>query len=170
MMKEEESVKHFGGNIMTQHFDRLPFVRRTILSIIFILCFQLFVFAEDITLQWDANTESDLKGYKLYYGSYSGAPYDGDDIEQGSSPITIDIEMETFDPSNPEITITNLDLSGYHYFALTAYNTEGLESDYSNEIFIGPDGVVDSSEAFSLTVGTSEEEETGCFIKTSVCK
>ncbi len=162
---------------MTQHSDQLPYVKKLVHIIFFILCVQSFVFAQDVTLQWDANTEPDLKGYKVYYGFFSGVPYDGNDIEQGESPITIDTS-ELADPSNPVFKITGLDPSEYYYFALTAYDSEGLESDYSHEIFIGPDGVVGVTNggavgvtgAISMAENASDEEGTGCFINTSVCK
>jgi hypothetical protein len=33
--------------------------------------------AMNVTFTWDANTESDLAGYKVYYGTISGGPYNG---------------------------------------------------------------------------------------------
>lgn len=79
--------------------------------------------AGDVTLQCDANIESDLAGYKLYYGNESGVY--GDSIPFPLSELT--------DTSNPEFTTPVLP-SGTYYFALTAYDTEGLESGYSNEV------------------------------------
>jgi hypothetical protein len=44
----------------------------------------------NVTLSWDANNESDLFGYNLYYDSdMSGAPYDGMDANEGGSPINV---------------------------------------------------------------------------------
>ena len=55
------------------------------------LCFATLTYAEDVTLIWNANTEPDLAGYKVYYktGS-SGVPYNGTGATEGSSvfPIT----------------------------------------------------------------------------------
>ncbi len=80
-----------------------------------------------VTLEWDANTETDLAGYKMYYkvGSSGGAPYDGTGATEGDSPIDVG-NVTTF-------TFSNL-LSGPYWFVVSAYDTEGLESDYSNEV------------------------------------
>jgi hypothetical protein len=72
--------------------------------------------AADATLAWDANTESDLAGYKIYYGNGSHVY---------GSPVILG-KVTTY-------TITNLP-AGTYYFAVTAYNTAGLESGYSNEV------------------------------------
>jgi hypothetical protein len=73
-----------------------------------------------VTLAWDANTEPDLAGYKVYWGR-SSRHYD-------NSPVP------TVAPSaNPTFTTPALP-NGTWYFAVTAYNTSGLESDYSNEV------------------------------------
>ena len=70
-----------------------------------------------VTLEWDPNTEQDLKGYKIYYGP-SNSNY-----------------TNTTDVGN-QVTYTVIGLmpGETYYFAATAYNTAGLESDYSNEV------------------------------------
>ena len=73
-----------------------------------------------VTLAWDANTEPDLAGYKVYWGRSSGH-YD-------NTPVP------TVAPSaNPTFTTPALP-NGTWYFAVTAYNTAGMESGYSNEV------------------------------------
>ena len=63
-----------------------------------IFCFQSSSYADNITLNWAPNTEPDLAGYKIYYKKgFSGTPYDGVDIDQGSSPIYLTID----DPDDP---------------------------------------------------------------------
>jgi hypothetical protein len=72
--------------------------------------------AKDITLAWDPVTATNLSGYKVYYGRASrtyGAPISG---------VTATI-----------YTIPGLG-NGTFYFAVTAYNTNGEESGYSNEV------------------------------------
>ena len=73
--------------------------------------------AEQVTLAWDANTESDLGGYKIYLGTASNA-----------YQSSIDVGNQT------SFTVTNLNRGTTYYFSVTAYNTQGLESDYSNEV------------------------------------
>ena len=78
--------------------------------------------ATSITLAWDPNTEPDLAGYKLYYGTASHA-YE----------FSIDVGNQT------TYTISGF-LEGVDYkFAVTAYNLYGLESDFSNKVsYPGP--------------------------------
>ncbi len=73
-------------------------------------------FAYTVTLSWDANTESDLAGYKVYYGTSSR-----------NYTETIDVGNTT------TYQITGLS-EGTYYFAVTAYDTSGNESDYSEEV------------------------------------
>jgi len=97
-------------------------------------------YASGVTLKWDANTENDLAGYKIYYGYNSGI-YDGININQGDSPIVITI-LDQNDPNymnneNPEFSLSGLDYDmNDYYFVITAYDTEipALESGYSNEV------------------------------------
>ncbi len=80
-------------------------------------------FAADVSLSWDAPTTNedgtpltDLAGYTVYYG-----------IESANYTENIDVgNVLTY-------TVTNLS-DGTYYFAVTAYDTSGNESDYSNEV------------------------------------
>ena len=71
---------------------------------------------ESVTLAWDANTEGNLAGYRLYYG---GASHAYTNVSNLGNVLT-----------------TSMDLleGGTYYFALTAVNTRGEESDYSAEV------------------------------------
>jgi len=75
------------------------------------------------TLEWDPNIEPDLAGYKLYYGSSSG-----------DYPYSVDVGNQT------TYTLTDLEADKTYYIAATAYNTTGLESDYSNEVVFSSSG------------------------------
>lgn len=70
-----------------------------------------------LTAIWDANTENDLAGYKIYYGESSG-----------DYSIIIDVGLDT--------TFTdNYFIPGQEYFfAVTAYDSSGNESDFSKEV------------------------------------
>ena len=71
-----------------------------------------------LTLTWDPNSEKNLQGYNLYWGTESGGPYD----QVGGTQ-----EQTTY-------TVSNLTEGVRYYFVATAYNTEGVESAYSNEV------------------------------------
>jgi fibronectin type 3 domain-containing protein len=73
-------------------------------------------------LSWDPVTATDLSGYRVYYGTGPGAylqPF-GHGIEVG--------DVVTY-------TVTGLSSGTRYYFAVTAYDTTGNESIYSNEVF-----------------------------------
>ena len=88
--------------------------------------------AAEVTLAWDANTETDLMGYKIHYDTSPGNPYYGTDADQGMSPIIVFLN-DLDDLHNPKFTLTGLGDSGDYYFALTAFDNENLESGFSNE-------------------------------------
>ena len=70
------------------------------------------------TVSWDANTESDLAGYKVHYGTQPNRSYSN----------TIDVGNVT------SYTVGNLQPGTTYYFAVTAYDLSGNESDYSEEV------------------------------------
>ncbi len=76
----------------------------------------MHTFAADVTLAWDAAVAADLAGYKIHYGTASRTYSD-----------TITLGNQT------TFTVTGLQ-SGTWYFAVTAFNTAGIESGYSNEV------------------------------------
>lgn len=73
--------------------------------------------AANVKLGWDANSEPDIAGYRLYYGVVSAA------YNQ-----TVDVG------TNITATASNLQSGLTYFFAVTAYNTSGLESEFSNEL------------------------------------
>ena len=114
-------------------------LRFSILAVIIVSLISLFSlipssFSAEVTLSWDPNTEPDLAGYKMYYktGS-SGTPYDGIGIDQGGSGINIPLgNLAT--PDNPSFSLTGLQDNEFYYLVLTAVDSSGNESGYSNEI------------------------------------
>src|SRR2546430_14889919 len=73
--------------------------------------------AAQVTLAWDPNTETDLSGYKLYYGTSSG-----------SYPSSVDVGNLT------SYTLSGLLEGRIYYFAVTAYDLSLGESGVSNEV------------------------------------
>ena len=75
-----------------------------------------------IKLGWYPNTESDLAGYRVYYGTSSA----------GTFSNSIDVGMATREGDLVVYTIPNLIKEESYCIALTAYNTSNYESDFSN--------------------------------------
>jgi hypothetical protein len=96
-----------------------------------VLFFTNLVSAAQVTLAWDANTESDLAGYKIYYKTGSpGEPYNGTGADQGPAPIIVPL-YEFSDPDNPEYRLTGLSDEEVYYFVVTAYDNEDPENESS---------------------------------------
>jgi len=149
-------------------------------SIVLIFLVQVFFFlmltnalqAGQVQLAWDPNTEGDLAGYKLYYdGDSDSEMYRGTGATEGDSPVVINVE-DLADAGSPAFTLTGLEAGQYYYFALTAFNTEGVESDFSDEVGalveVGGDlnKTVDSSPetASESSGGSGSSGGTDCFI------
>lgn len=81
------------------------------------------------TLSWNTNTEEDLAGYKIYYGT---SPRTGD-CPPSDYPEKIDIG-KTDTPQSPSYTIQNLTLGKTYYFSVTSYDASGNESCFSSEM------------------------------------
>ena len=102
------------------------------LGLLLILSLASLGYAMDVTLGWDANSETDLAGYKIYYGTTAGGPYNGSGSSEGASPIVIPLGSLA-NPASPGFTVHGLADNTY-YLVATAYTTAGLESGYSNEV------------------------------------
>ena len=77
-------------------------------------------YAGQVTLGWYTNTEPDLAGCKIYYGNSSRNYTQIKDVKDKTAASCI---------------ITDLIEGQTYYFAATVYNTSGLESNYSAEVF-----------------------------------
>jgi hypothetical protein len=71
-----------------------------------------------IQLAWDANTASDLAGYKVYYGTASG---------KYGRPLDVKKMMSS--------NLIGLIPGVKYYFVVTAYNKANIESSFSNEVY-----------------------------------
>jgi chitinase len=93
---------------------------RIALPVIVMLSFflvPLLAWAQQVTLAWDPNTDADLAGYKISYGTVSR-----------NYSSTIDVQKAT------SYSVTGLSTGQTYYFAASAYNAEGLSSGYSSEV------------------------------------
>ena len=115
-----------------------------ILALIFMV--PSYLMAADVNFTWDANTEADLAGYKIHAGSASGT------------------YTETVDVGNVTAYTWSNIADGQWFWAATAYDTAGNESDYSNEVSLVIDTAAPGSpvnfkatiEATKVTVETLE--------------
>lgn len=95
-------------------------------------------YAETVKIGWDASISAGVSGYKLYCGTVSG---------------TYNNIMDA--KANLIQEVPNLENTKSYYFVATAYDSTGLESDYSEELLIHPilvnqktGGVIDISTQF----------------------
>lgn len=97
-------------------------MKKVLMILILLLLMVSPAYAGDATLSWDAPTTNadgtpltDLGGYKVYYGTASrvyGTPIDVKNV----------------------LTYKVIGVTKGTYFAVTAYDTSGNESAYSNEV------------------------------------
>ena len=135
----ENKMKHFSAD--SSYIPIVPFVFGISLAFALVLCFSTApAFAADVTLAWNPNTEEDLAGYRIYYGTASG-DYD----------YTMEVGNQT------EYTVTGLEEGLLYYFAATAYDLSGNESGYSNEVAYAPPcsySITPTSQSFDYSGGT----------------
>jgi len=103
-------------------FGQIQLRRFFLSSVLSLLVFLLFFLpgsghSAQVTLAWDPNTEPDLAGYRIYYGLLSN-----------EYSYSIDAGNQT------SYTLSNLEDEKTYYFAATAYDQEGNESDFSYEV------------------------------------
>ena len=119
-------------------------------------------FAKKVTLGWDANPEPDLAGYVVYRNDGSpGPPFKYDDTVP---------EDDLADPLNPMVTITGLSEKKEYFIAVTAYDTEGNESDFSDDVCVKiVNSVIENcSASISAISGSSNSGGGGgCFISSA---
>jgi len=97
-------------------------VRRITLCFVFVVVLlstimPVTAYCAQVTLAWDANTEPNIAGYKIYYGTGSR-----------SYNWFVDVGNVT------SYTVTGLADGSTYYFAATAYDTSNIESTYSAEV------------------------------------
>ena len=119
---------------------------RNIFLVAICLLFPASALAGHLDLAWDPNSEPDLAGYRIYYGTSSGDYSDWIDVSKATS-----------------VRITGLSDDTEYFLALTAYDTSGNQSDFSGEVSAyalpGEDPVSPVSEGSS--------SGGGCFIATA---
>jgi len=117
--------------------NKLKAVRRAFSTGLFFSLLAIFTssaFAAEATLAWNPNTESDVEGYGVYFSQDDpGPPY---------SLFGYVALSELSDSDNPTFTVTGLETGARYYFAVTAYDTAGNESEFSGSVCADVDGDV----------------------------
>ena len=116
-------------------------------SLLLLALFPAHLSASSLTLAWDPNTEPDLAGYKVYYGTGSG-DYD----------VVIDVGDVI------QYTVWSLEPETRYYLTLTAYDTSWNESDFSWEV-----SAITGDDPPPPVQTDSEDDHAdwGCFIATA---
>ena len=100
-------------------------ILKIILLTLTMVNFSVCGWAKTVTLSWDASP-STVSGYKVYYDAGSSTPLEGTGAAEGESPL---------DAGNVlTYVIHGLPDGVDHYFAVTAYDSSGNESTYSNTV------------------------------------
>jgi Fibronectin type III domain len=105
-----------------------------------LIVFPTTVLAASVTLRWQANTEPDISGYNLYYGT-----------EEREYGLPIPVSNVT------SHTIDNLVEGATYYFALTAVDTSGNESGYSTEVTANATSTEPATEDYQLLLSTNSD-------------
>ena len=110
------------SKVNEKHFYKHFCVLLSCLSFIFIAQTAL---AASVTISWDRNQETDIAGYKIYWGTSSGLYSDSSTINDTAT-----------EPPTATFTIDGLDVGTTYYFAIKAFDLAGQESVYSDEALI----------------------------------
>ena len=127
---------------------RLPISPTIILSFIIVLISSVpFAYSAQVIVTWHPNKESDIAGYRLHFGS-----------ERGKYTSTVDVGNQT------SWVLSNIGSGRRYYFAATAYDIDGNESDYSQEVVhtVGSDDS-DGGSHDSDGDGISDDDERGIY-------
>jgi hypothetical protein len=110
-------------------------------------------FGAQVTLAWDPSSDANISGYKLYWGSQSK-----------QYTLLTDVGNNTSE------TISNLQAGTIYYFAATAYDVQGNESSYSNEVsYTVPGSCTYSISPASKTFTQTGGKETVAITTQSTC-
>lgn len=88
------------------------------LFLITILLSSTICFSQTVYVSWDANTEADLAGYQLYRST--------------DSTFQTNTDIFKINKDSTQFELKQLEYDVKYYLAMTAHDTAGNESDFSN--------------------------------------
>ncbi|MFQ5598858.1 MAG: fibronectin type III domain-containing protein, partial [Nitrospiria bacterium] len=139
-------LKHFlQSKQNVDHHSKANAIQRAGLVVLFLLAVAPYAYGGSASLSWNANTEPDLAGYKVYVGKSAG---------------TYDTSMNVGNTTSH--TVTGL-ADGTYFFAVTASDTSGNESGFSNEVSKAI-STVDTSPPVISGIGHGTPTETGATV------
>jgi hypothetical protein len=118
------------------------------LTVFAVLSLPSWAYSAKVMLAWDRNGETDIAGYRVYYGTSSGH-------------YTFMLDAH----NNTSCTLYNLEAGKTYYFVATAYDFTGNESGFSAEIpyavpFVGRDAAAMSDDLENHDGRDSDSDET----------
>ena len=127
-------------------------LKKSILLVLFSLfLFPSISYAKDLAFAWTANTETNLAGYKIYVGEES-KNYSKCVIEN------IDKSSVSYKFTEEDFSNCNFEENKTYYFAATAFDTDGFESDFSDEVTWTTPNIVDKIINFQIAVIKNNED------------
>jgi len=125
------NVGHFGSCFQlggdnverkSQRWNRGLLVHVAGLAVAFVLMFQFpdSAYAQSVNLAWDTSSDTTVVGYKVYRSEQSGSY---------TSPISGSSALTTV-----AFTDSTVQSGHTYYYVVTALNTSGVQSSYSNEV------------------------------------
>ena len=113
-------IQNFRASTQLRNHSTSHFVFALFVIFVSLVLFPQHAHCGAVTLAWDPNSPSEnIAGYRLYYGT-----------ESRSYMGVIDISNGTLKK------VSKLAKGYYYYFAVTAYNDAGEESDFSEELTV----------------------------------
>jgi hypothetical protein len=115
--------------------------------------------AYDVFLSWEPSTDPGVADYSIYGKEDSlGPPYDSIDT----------YSLDDIDPDNPAGWITSLEDSTEYHFVVNAFDSEGKEGDFSNEVCVsegvGCAALAGGTTGIVTTTNTGSGGSGGCLI------
>lgn len=104
------------GRMLARHHTLGTTLKLTLFTLIFTGLLQA---GQSVTVSWDANTEDDLAGYKVFYGTASRSYSDSTILGRSTS-----------------FSLGNVEAGKTYYFIVKAYDTSGNDSAPSQEVSI----------------------------------
>ena len=125
------------------------YLKASFICIFLMVVIPAWVYGAIVRVSWEEDVGSDVAGYSVYYGTSSMTYTQSLDVGSGINSI----EIGDLDEGYP------------YYFAVTAYDSEGNESAYSEEVSVFIPGEDTPAEDPSLSLGAAGGG--GCFISTA---